>query len=276
MVEYSYDAWGNQQVSGSNTTLGNLNPFRYRSYFYDTETELYYLNTRYYDPIYCRFINMDSFDYADPEQLNGLNLYVYCANNPVMGYDPEGTTAWWEWLLLAVAVTAVVVAGVVATVATGGTALVAGGIAIGGSVAGVTDIVGQGLSKGWDNISVGEVAASIFIGGTVGGAGGAGMASGAYTAGAFALAGGGSSSAGTAIAGAGIFALNILFSKGSGRRIGHNKHENQMWDEAMRLLDIHDKELIQRLHQKNRKMPYAETLKELIKNLKEILSKLGL
>ena len=156
---------------------------------------------------------MDSFDYADPEQLNGLNLYVYCANNPVMGYDPVGTTAWWEWLLLAVAVTAVVVAGVVATVATGGTALVAGGIAIGGSVAGVTDIVGQGLSKGWDNISVGEVAASIFIGGTVGGAGGAGMASGAYTAGAFALAGGGSSSAGTAIAGAGLFALNILFSK---------------------------------------------------------------
>ncbi len=44
----------------------------------------------------------------------------------------------------------------------------------------------------------------------------------------------------------------------------------------MRLLDIHDKDLIQRLHQKNRKMPYAETLKELIKNLKEILSKLGL
>ena len=91
VVEYSYDAWGNQQVSGSNTTLGNLNPFRYRSYFYDTETELYYLNTRYYDPIYCRFINMDSFDYADPEQLNGLNLYAYCANNPVMGYDPDGT-----------------------------------------------------------------------------------------------------------------------------------------------------------------------------------------
>ena len=91
MVEYSYDAWGNQQVSGSNTTLGNLNPFRYRSYFYDTEKELYYLNTRYYDPIYCRFINMDSFDYADPEQLNGLNLYAYCANNPVMGYDPDGT-----------------------------------------------------------------------------------------------------------------------------------------------------------------------------------------
>ena len=91
VVEYSYDAWGNRQVSGSNTKLGNLNPFRYRSYFYDTETELYYLNTRYYDPVYCRFINMDSFDYADPEQLNGLNLYAYCANNPVMGYDPDGT-----------------------------------------------------------------------------------------------------------------------------------------------------------------------------------------
>ena len=99
MVEYSYDAWGNQQVSGSNIKLGNLNPFRYRSYFYDTETELYYLNTRYYDPVYCRFINMDSFDYADPEQLNGLNLYAYCLNNPVMFVDEFGH---FPWLILAV------------------------------------------------------------------------------------------------------------------------------------------------------------------------------
>ncbi len=68
-----------------------MNPFRYRSYYYDTETELYYLQTRYYDPEIGRFISQDSIEYADPETINGLNLYAYCANNPVMNIDPTGT-----------------------------------------------------------------------------------------------------------------------------------------------------------------------------------------
>lgn len=67
-----------------------MNPFRYRGYYYDTETKLYYLQTRYYDPETGRFLNMDSIDYADPENLNGLNLYAYCNNNPVMYVDPTG------------------------------------------------------------------------------------------------------------------------------------------------------------------------------------------
>ena len=74
--------------------LDNLNPFRYRSYYYDTETGLYYLKSRYYDPEVGRFINIDSIEYADPETINGLNLYAYCGNNPIMGYDPEGTLNW--------------------------------------------------------------------------------------------------------------------------------------------------------------------------------------
>ncbi|MDE6442040.1 MAG: RHS repeat-associated core domain-containing protein, partial [Clostridia bacterium] len=93
VVEYKYDAWGNHKVSGRKaSTIGNLNPFRYRSYFYDTETGLYFLQTRYYDPQVGRFLNMDSVQYADPEATNGLNLYVYCANNPVMYADPTGTS----------------------------------------------------------------------------------------------------------------------------------------------------------------------------------------
>ena len=68
-----------------------MNPFRYRSYYYDTETELYYLQTRYYDPELGRFISQDSIEYADPETINGLNLYAYCGNNPVMNVDPTGT-----------------------------------------------------------------------------------------------------------------------------------------------------------------------------------------
>ncbi len=50
VVEYSYDAWGNHTIKAYNKTVANANPFRYRSYFYDTDTRLYYLKTRYYDP----------------------------------------------------------------------------------------------------------------------------------------------------------------------------------------------------------------------------------
>lgn len=101
VVKYEYDAWGNHVVTdkdGNPVTsgIGVLNPFRYRSYYYDTETELYYLQTRYYDPELGRFISQDSIEYADPETINGLNLYAYCGNNPVMNIDPTGT-AWWLW-----------------------------------------------------------------------------------------------------------------------------------------------------------------------------------
>ena len=91
VVEYYYDAWGNHKVVDANgdeitdqDDIGNLNPFRYRGYYYDTETGLYFLQTRYYDPEVGRFLNRDSVQYADLETINGLNLYAYCLNNPVM------------------------------------------------------------------------------------------------------------------------------------------------------------------------------------------------
>lgn len=98
MVEYKYDSWGNHAVldaNGADITdvnhIGVLNPFRYRGYFYDVETGLYYLQTRYYDPEIGRFITIDGIEYLDPETINGLNLYAYCGNNPVMHTDPTGT-----------------------------------------------------------------------------------------------------------------------------------------------------------------------------------------
>ena len=99
VVKYVYDAWGNHAVLNADGTdcesgIGVLNPFRYRGYFYDTQTGLYYLKTRYYDPEIGRFISQDSIEYADPETINGLNLYVYCGNNPVMRTDSTGTN-WW-------------------------------------------------------------------------------------------------------------------------------------------------------------------------------------
>ena len=95
VVEYKYDAWGNHEAevaSEEYVTLANLNPFRYRGYYYDSETGLYYLQTRYYDPEVGRFISRDSIEYADPETICGLNLYAYCGNNPVMFTDLCGTS----------------------------------------------------------------------------------------------------------------------------------------------------------------------------------------
>ena len=105
VVKYVYDAWGNHKVTNPDgsvladqTHIGNLNPYRYRGYYYDTETGLYFLKTRYYDPEVGRFITIDDVQYLNPETINGLNLYAYCGNNPVMNVDPEGTK-WWDWLL---------------------------------------------------------------------------------------------------------------------------------------------------------------------------------
>ena len=95
---YVYDAWGNHKVynaSGSEigvevANIGNVNPIRYRGYYWDKEFGLYYLQSRYYDPLLGRFISADSVEYLEPESVNGLNLYTYCGNNPVMYTDPEG------------------------------------------------------------------------------------------------------------------------------------------------------------------------------------------
>ena len=73
----------------------NTNPFRYRGYYYDNETGLYYLNARYYDPSMGRFISPDVLTILDETkgQINGLNLYMYCNNNPIMYVDPSGCLA---------------------------------------------------------------------------------------------------------------------------------------------------------------------------------------
>ena len=89
VVQYSYTSYGTCSISG-NTSLGNENPFRYKGYYYDVETSLYYLTTRYYDPEIGRFISPDSVDYLNPTTINGLNLYAYSQNNPIMYYDPTG------------------------------------------------------------------------------------------------------------------------------------------------------------------------------------------
>ncbi|MDP4120680.1 MAG: RHS repeat-associated core domain-containing protein, partial [Bacillota bacterium] len=97
VANYTYDAWGKllsvKDASGNTitdtTSVALINPIRYRGYVYDNESGLYYLQSRYYDPTTCRFVNADS-------QINsgvlGANTFAYCENNPVCNYDPQGTS----------------------------------------------------------------------------------------------------------------------------------------------------------------------------------------
>ena len=92
VASYVYDAWGNiisESVSSAHQTASELNPFRYRGYYYDTETGFYYLQSRYYDPATGRFLNADGYINANGD-LQGFNMYAYCSNNPVMYRDDSG------------------------------------------------------------------------------------------------------------------------------------------------------------------------------------------
>ena len=100
IVSYEYDSWGNilsikdengNEIIDSNN-IGLINPYRYRSYRYDTETGLYYLQSRYYSPEWGRFISCDKFMQSGQSILDN-NMYIYCINNPVKNYDPNGEAA---------------------------------------------------------------------------------------------------------------------------------------------------------------------------------------
>ncbi|MDE7395565.1 MAG: hypothetical protein K2M95_05570 [Clostridiales bacterium] len=197
VVKYVYDAWGNHAVlnpdgtvNDSDSFIGNRNPYRYRGYYYDIETGLYFLKTRYYDPEVGRFITIDDLSYLDPETINGLNLYAYCVNNPVMATDPNGTMPKWLRCLLGgvIAVAAITLSIATAGLAAPISAAVGGGMfgaILGGAVAGAIggaissfaiSVALQGAMHGFDNINwrkVGIATLSGAIAGAVfGGVGG--------------------------------------------------------------------------------------------------------
>jgi len=184
VARYKYDAWGNiisitdanGNTPASATHIANMNPFRYRGYYYDTETGFYYLGSRYYDPEIGRFISPDTADVLDNDFHHILenNLYAYCFNNPVNMVDDDGTFPRWAKITIGVAAIGI---GVAATVASGGAAapvliasikIAAVSTAIGAGTSAAIGAASHRVSTGsWDG--AGKVALSSAVDGAADG-----------------------------------------------------------------------------------------------------------
>ncbi len=194
------------------------------SYYYGKESGLYYCSSRYYSPESCIFTSIDSIEYLDCESINGLDLYCYCLNNPIMYVDPSGHILISTIILLA---------------------YIGVGALVGGTYAGVTAY--NDGTRGWK--LVGWTALGAIVGGVVGGLVGyyvGPMFTNFLLSGGFSLAGVGSAgltvsgaiAANTVVAGvigvtyAGALVATgvMMFAKGNGPRMGHNQYENKQFN----------------------------------------------
>ena len=156
IASYTYDAWGNctktTHLSAGVYSYAQYNPFRYRGYYYDTTTGYYYLQSRYYNPGWGRFLNADSVLDGIGGELLGYNVFIYCMNDPVNFSDHEGD--WPKWatkVLVAVAIVAVVATVAAITVATAGAGTAVAAIAVGaakGAVIGAVTGAATGAATG--------------------------------------------------------------------------------------------------------------------------------
>ena len=118
-AEYIYSPWG--EIISAEGDLAEINPLRYRGYYYDSETGFYYLQSRYYDPENHRFINADTYASTDSSDAIACNMFAYCQNNPVMLGDENGEIA--GWLVRAIVGAAVgAITGAISALVTGGSA----------------------------------------------------------------------------------------------------------------------------------------------------------
>ena len=148
---YTYDAWGKVTENATSADTQNItetNPIRYRGYYYDTETRLYYLKSRYYDPAVKRFVNSDDTDVLNVQcDLYDKNLYSYCDNNPTMCKDSDGNI----WISVAIGVGSQYAADVIGNLVAGKTGkdIFVPTSSVGDYIAaGVTSLIpGAGLTK---------------------------------------------------------------------------------------------------------------------------------
>ena len=144
VAAYTYDPYG--KILSATGTMAEINPLRYRGYYYDSETGFYYLQSRYYDPNTCRFINADS--YASTGQgLMGYNMFAYCNNNPIINADPTGHSVILTGIIVGAVIGAVVGGYAGAKISEAKTGEVNGWAVAGGAVAGgiVGGLIGWGV-----------------------------------------------------------------------------------------------------------------------------------
>ena len=192
VVKYDYTGYGVTTVSGElATTLGKNNPFRFKGYYFDEESSMYYCQSRYYVPEWGRWLNCDSANFIDLEDLNGMNLFAYCNNNPNNYVDPSGhVPQWLKWLAIGLAVVGgLLVAGAITALTCGVGALAgtmagaiiygaAQGIVLGATVGTVCGGIVGGIASDWsaNGILIGMgigLGSGAIIGGVIGGFAGA-------------------------------------------------------------------------------------------------------
>ena len=168
VAKYIYDAWGNCTISGetTNNTLAHANPIRYRGYYYDDDTGLYYCNARYYSPKWRRFISPDDTAYLDPENVNGLNLYCYCNNDPINYIDPSGhMPKWLAWIISGIEVAAGIALCFVPGTQGAGVAII--GMGTGSIISGyLTEANGGSFTAGWTGGQIAGALSAIPVVGT--------------------------------------------------------------------------------------------------------------
>ncbi len=97
--KYEYSAYGKCTVLVDIDKIATINPFRFKCYYYDTESGMYYCQTRYFVPEWGRWLNADHASFLQFDNINGMNLFAYCGNSPVMYADPSGHFALTTFLI---------------------------------------------------------------------------------------------------------------------------------------------------------------------------------
>ena len=184
VVSYKYDSWG-KTISTTGTlaaTIGKKNPFRYRGYYFDAESGMYYLQSRYYDVEIRRFISADKLEglFLELENLMQYNLFAYCFDTPINMSDADGKWPGFSVVSKIIIGSVAVAAGVAATVLTCGTAaavpaligsvkLAAAGAAIGAGISATEHLIKEGSTEGLGKAMLDGAATGYMAGGLVAG-----------------------------------------------------------------------------------------------------------